>query len=131
MLGAQSHIGPFFNDNTWARPSIEFGFGELTTLFALNLEGGYRTRLASASSNWFTFFGAGLGINFIDRNFSASEMMSRTELDPEDTDTGDFSVDMGLNLIGGIQSRRGLFLELRASAYSQPTLRFVVGYNFY
>ena len=37
---------------------------------------------------------------------------------------------VSLNLLLGIQSRGGMFLELRGTAYSQPHIRFVVGYNF-
>ena len=35
-------VGPFFNENVWARPNIELGFGEVTTLVAINFEGIYR-----------------------------------------------------------------------------------------
>jgi len=37
---------------------------------------------------------------------------------------------VGFNFLLGIQQREGMFLELKSSAYSLPTIRFIVGYNF-
>src|SRR5690606_8279383 len=39
--GVHATMGPFFNDDIWFRPNAEFGFGEVTTMFAINLEAIY------------------------------------------------------------------------------------------
>ena len=38
MLGVHAQAGPFFNPDVFLRPNVEFAFGEVTALFALNLE---------------------------------------------------------------------------------------------
>jgi hypothetical protein len=124
MLGAQAQIGPFFQDNMWGRPSLELGFGEVTTLLGINLDGVYRLPVTPATGRWSSFFGAGVGFNFINRGFSDQE-------DDERFDFDDFIFDAGLNLMAGVQARSGMFIELRAGVYSEPHLRLVLGYNLW
>lgn len=131
MLGAQAQFGPFFNQNLSFRPSLEFGWGELTTLVAVNLEGTYRLPGASPSSRWTTYLGAGPGFNFSKRSFS-TEGEPSDEVD-EESDRFSFSdldLDTGFNVFIGMQSRGGMFLEVRATAYSTPHMRFTLGYSF-
>lgn len=124
MIGAQAQLGPFFDDNIWARPNVEFGFGEVTTLIVINLDGVYRIPVSPSNGRWATFFGAGIGFNFVNEGFAGED-------DGERFDFDNFSFDAGLNLMAGVQSRSGLFLELRAGVYAEPHLRFVFGYNFW
>jgi hypothetical protein len=123
MFGAHTQLGPFFNENVWARPNLEIGFGELTTLLAFNFEGIYRLPIVSRTSRWSIYAGGGPALNWSHRNFEE-------ETDRGKIDFGDLDLDVGFNFLIGVQSREGLFLEMKTSAYSIPTLRFAIGYNF-
>jgi hypothetical protein len=123
MFGAHTQLGPFFNENVFARPNLEIGFGELTTLVALNFEGVYRLPVVARTSRWNIYAGGGPALNFSHRNFVE-------ETDRGKIDFGDLDLDVGFNFLIGIQQREGMFLELKSSAYSLPTIRFIVGYNF-
>jgi hypothetical protein len=125
-IGAHGQIGPFFRDAVWARPNIEFGFGEVTTLIALNLEGIYRVPITDRASRWAVFFGGGPGFNFYDRGFEDEDV----GIGEEPTRFDDFDFDVGLNLLMGVQTRGGTFFELKTGIYAKPTLRFIIGYNF-
>jgi len=124
-LGAHTQIGPFFGQNVWARPNIELGFGEVTTLVALNFEAIYRLPVTQREGTWTVFFGGGPSFNFIDQGFEDA-----TGDDVEATRFDEFSFDTGFNLLMGVQSRSGLFLEMKSGAYSAPHIRFLVGYSF-
>jgi hypothetical protein len=123
MFGAHTQLGPFFNENVWARPNLEIGFGELTTLLAFNFEGMYRLPVTSRASRWGMYAGGGPALNWSHRNLVE-------ETDRGKIDFGDMDLDVGFNFLLGIQAREGLFLELKSSAYSIPTIRFEIGYNF-
>jgi RNase P/RNase MRP subunit p29 len=125
MIGVHAQVGPFFNSDVFLRPSVEFGFGEVTALFGLNLEAIYRLPITSRQGRWTSYVGAGPGFNFIHQNFDKTTNGKRI-------DFGDFHSDTGLNILGGLRYRSGTFMELKTSVYtdSAPTLRFIVGYNF-
>jgi hypothetical protein len=123
MFGAHSQLGPFFNENVFARPNLELGFGELTTLVALNFEGVYRLPVTQRTSRWNMYAGGGPALAFSHRNFVE-------ETDRGKIDFGDLDLDVGFNFLIGVQAREGMFIELKTSAYSLPTLRFAIGYNF-
>jgi hypothetical protein len=128
MIGTQAQVGPFFSRDVFLRPSVEFAFGEVTALFGLNLEAIYRLPLTSRTGRWSAYVGAGPGFNFIHRNFESSTGGAGGSR----IDFGDFKSDTGLNILGGMRFRSGMFTELKTSVYSDyaPTLRMVVGYNF-
>jgi hypothetical protein len=123
MFGVHGQMGPFFSENVFARPSFELGFGELTTLVALNFEGVYRLPVVAKTSRWNIYAGGGPALNFSHRNFVE-------ETDRGKIDFGDLDLDVGFNFLIGLQTREGMFLEMKTSAYSLPTLRFAIGYNF-
>jgi hypothetical protein len=123
-IGAQAQLGPFFENNLWARPNLEFGFGEVTTLMVINLDGIYRLPVTAPNARWASFFGAGIGFNFTNRGFEGEDDGERFNFD-------DFIFDTGLNLMAGVQARSGMFIELRAGVYSEPHLRLTFGYNFW
>ena len=126
LLGVQAQVGPFFHRDISFRPSVEFGFGEVTALFALNPEVIYRLPLSSRQGRWSSYVGAGPGFNFIHQNFE------RVDGGGKRIDFGDFHSDVGLNILGGIRYRSGMFAELKTSVYTDysPTLRLIIGYNF-
>jgi hypothetical protein len=121
-FGVQSQMGPIFNPRVLFRPNTEFAFGEVTDLVALNLEGIYRFSNAERRGIWTPYVGAGPAMIFIHQNFQAGRQI----------DFGNFDYETGLNILAGMQSRRGTFLELKTSLYSGPApkLRLIVGYNF-
>ncbi len=122
MFGVHSQMGPIFSSNVFFRPSAEFDFGEVTDLIALNLEAVYRFPRSSERRNWTPYVGAGPALTFLHQNFQ----MGR------DIDFGNFDFDVGFNILIGMQSRRGTFVEAKTSLYSRPApvLRLIVGYNF-
>jgi hypothetical protein len=125
-IGFHGQVGPFFNSNFFARPNLEFAFGEVTDLIGLNFEGIYRVPVTNRLSRWSFFMGAGPSVNFTKRGFTNEDMD-----DPEDVvDFDEFHMDLGLNVLAGVQSRDGIIVELKATAYGVPHMRFIIGYNF-
>jgi hypothetical protein len=121
-FGVQSQMGPIFNPRVVFRPNAEFAFGEVTDLIALNLEAVYRFSAAHRTGDWTPYIGAGPALIFIHQNFEGGR----------DIDFGNFDYETGFNVLAGVQSRRGTFLELKTSLWSGPApkLRFIVGYTF-
>ena len=125
LIGAQMQVGPFFNSDVFFRPNVEFAYGEVTALFALNPEVIYRLPISSRQGRWSAYVGVGPGFNFLHQNFERNG-------DGKRIDFGDFHSDVGLNVLGGIRYRSGMFMELKTTVYADPspTLRLIVGYNF-
>jgi hypothetical protein len=121
-FGVQSQIGPILHPRVVFRPNAEFAFGEVTDLIALNLEAIYRFPAASRRGNWTPYVGAGPAMIFIHQSFQSGRQI----------DFGNFDYETGLNVLAGMQSRKGTFVELKSSLYSGPApkLRVIVGYNF-
>ena len=69
LFGVQAQVGPFFGDNIYFRPNVEFAFGEVSALFGLNPEFVYRLPLSSRQARWSTYFGMGPGFNFLHQKF--------------------------------------------------------------
>jgi len=122
-FGVLTQLGPFFSENFWARPNVDFGFGEVTKMIGLNFEGAYRLPVTSRRSRWNVFLGGGPALNFGRRSFEDVES-------GQEIDFGDFELDVGLNLLLGVQTRSGFFMELRSTAWAAPHLRFHVGHTF-
>lgn len=120
-VGVHARVGPFFQDDVWFRPNLEFAYGEVTTMVALHLEGVYTLPIVSADSRWSPYVGAGPALTFSRRSF---------EDEDEDVDVSDFDLDAGFNILAGIEHRSGLFLELKGTAYAVPVVRMLVGFSF-
>jgi len=125
MFGVHTQVGPIINRNVFFRPNVEFAFGEVTDLIAVNLEAIYRLPVTARGKTWSAYFGAGPALTFLHQNFERSQGQGR------DIDFGNFDYDTGFNLLAGIQ-RRHTFFEMKTSIYAQPapTLRLILGYNF-
>jgi hypothetical protein len=123
LFGIQARLGPFFSRDLFFRPNVEFGFGEVTKMFGINLEALYRLPFTPRYGRWSAYLGGGPALNFVHRNFEEAASGA-------DIDFGDFTFEGGLNLLGGIQYRSGMFLEMRATAWSRPTVRLILGFNF-
>ena len=124
MIGAHARLGPFFSRNLSFRPNVEFGFGEVTKLFAINLEGIYRLPLTEPRSRWSIYVGAGPNLTFMHRNFEEAAAGENG------IDFGEFKFNAGLNILTGVEFRNGMFFEIKATAYTGPHLRLLVGYTF-
>jgi hypothetical protein len=122
MFGIHSQMGPIFHPRFQFRPSAEFDFGEVTDLIALNLEGVYRFATPYKGGRWIPYIGLGPALIFIHQNFQQGRAI----------DFGNFDYETGFNVLAGVQSRRGTFVELKTSLYSGPAprLRLIVGYTF-
>ena len=101
-------------------PNLEFGFGDHTTLIALNPELVYRFEPAGGS-DWGFYAGGGLGVNFYSwdtgwHNGSGSDTL------------------LGLNLLGGatrrLRSGNDLFFEVKLGLADSPTGKIGVGVTF-
>jgi hypothetical protein len=126
LFGVHAQLGPFFHRDVSFRPNAEFAFGEITDLIALNLEAIYRLPISPRRGRWSPYIGAGPGFTFLHQNFERKAGSGR------DIDFGQFDFDTGLNILTGVQFRRGTFVEIKSSVYSRPapTLRLIFGYNF-
>jgi hypothetical protein len=122
MFGVHSQMGPIFSSRVFFRPSAEFDFGEVTDLIALNLEAIYRFPRTQDRRDWSPYVGAGPAFTFIHQSFQAGR----------DINFGNFDFDAGFNILAGMQSRRGTFVEAKTSLWSRPApvFRLIVGYNF-
>jgi len=125
LIGATGQFGPIFSPDLYFRPGVEFGWGEVTTLVALNPEVVYRLPLAARDGRWTTYVGGGPGFNFIHQSFNRTGGGSSVNFHA-------LHDDATLNILGGIQHRSGLFTELKTSVYAQtaPVLSFTIGYHF-
>jgi hypothetical protein len=125
LIGVQSQIGPFFNPNIYFRPNVEFAYGEVTALFAVNPEVIYRLPLNSRQGRRSAYVGIGPGFNFTHQKFQGVAGSSRI-------DFSNFSADSTLNVLGGIRYRNGMFAEIKTSIYASPSpvFRLIIGYNF-
>jgi hypothetical protein len=140
MFGAHGTFGPIFSPGVQVRPGIEFGIGEVTTLFGINLDVLY-TLPGTTGGSWSPYIGAG-------PNFSLSH---RTFEDDTETTTGttattsagntttttrnrfnfsDTDFDGGFNFIAGARRTNGLFIEMKATAYGVSNVRLLAGFNF-
>jgi hypothetical protein len=128
FLGLHAQLGPIVK-GLWFRPSYEFGFGEVTKINSFNFDFAYypdltlRGRGTNRADFWNVYFGVGGAYHLSHRNFEEEDV---------NIDFGDWESNGGLNVFMGMSKRSGLFVELRASAYSEtnPTIKFVVGYTF-
>jgi len=119
MFGPQAQFGPFFSKNLLFRPNVEFGFGEVTYMFAVNGEAVYRFN-TTFHSQWTPYFGLGPSFNFINHAASTNTVSF-----------SDFAYKAGFNVFVGGQKRK-TFVEMKTSLWSgqAPVLRLFVGYNF-
>jgi len=129
VLGVQAQLGPFFGPNVYFRPNVEFGIGEVTALFALNPEIIYQLPATSRRGNWTPYAGIGPGFSFLHQNFERNTSSNSVG---NRVDFGEFHSSTALNILGGLRSRSGVFVELKTSVYASPApvLRIMVGYNF-
>jgi hypothetical protein len=121
LIGVQTAIGPIFSRDFYLRPNVDFAFGELTDMAAINLEGAYRLPITFRHGRWSAYVGAGPGLNFVHQGVGR-----------RDISFSNFDYETGLNVFSGMRFRRGTFVEVKTTlwARSVPTLRLIFGYTF-
>jgi hypothetical protein len=124
-FGAHGTFGPIFHRNVEFRPGIEFGVGELTTTFGINLDVLYTLPGATRQTRWMPYVGAGPNFSLSHRGFESDSTNPTNRFNFSDT-----SFDAGLNFIAGARNRNGMFLEMRATAYGVANVRLLAGFNF-
>lgn len=121
-VGVHARVGPFFTDNLSFRPNVEFAFGEVTGLFAINLEAVYQLP-ATRQGRWTPYLGGGPSFTFIDRGFATNENGREIDFD-------EFTLDGGFSVLAGVEYPNGAFIELKGTAYTIPNIRLLVGFTF-
>jgi hypothetical protein len=119
-IGIHAKFGPFFSRNIQFRPSVDFGYGEITKLFALNGDFIYNLS-ANPGARKSVYFGIGPQFNFVEQSTSGHGV-----------DFSEFHYSNALNILFGLRLRSGVFTELKTSVYASPApiLRLLAGYTF-
>jgi len=150
IFGAHGTFGPIFTPRLTFRPGIEFGVGEVTTEFGINLDVLYRFPGASTTTAWAPYVGAGPNFALSHQGFSTDNSTSGSTTTVTSTGTtttgattgttttttrnrfnfSDTSFNSGFNFIAGARSRSGVFVELKATAYGVSNIRLLAGFNF-
>jgi hypothetical protein len=119
MLGPQIQFGPFFTPHLLFRPNAEFGFGELTDMYAINAEGMYRFG-TTFYGRWAPYLGMGPSFNFVNQSASSGTVSF-----------SNFNYKTGFNVFVGAQNHK-TFVEVKTALWSgkAPVFRMFIGYNF-
>jgi hypothetical protein len=134
-VGAHGMIGPIFRDGIQFRPGVELGLGEVTTLFAINLDVLYTFDNDSRDSAWLPYVGAGPTFGLSHRGFATDDVdhvNGSPVIVAEDRNRFDFSdtdFEGGINFIVGMRKQR-TFFEMRANAWGVSSVRLLAGINF-
>lgn len=130
MFGAHGAFGPIFTRGLDFRPGIEFGVGELTTLFGINLDVLYALPGTAGGARWRPYIGAGPNFTLSHRGFETDDDDDEEDDDRNRFDFSDTDFEGGLNFIAGARHRNGTFFELKATAYGVTNVRLLVGFDF-
>ncbi|HJU44779.1 MAG TPA: hypothetical protein VJ691_18270 [Vicinamibacterales bacterium] len=109
FVGGQYEFAPVA-DRVWLQPNADLGFGDDTTLLAMNFDVVYRKSIGRRST-WTAFAGGGPALNWY--KF-----------------TGSSTTQSGANVVGGVRHAKGLSTEVRLGFLDSPDLRFGVTYTF-
>lgn len=139
MFGAHGTFGPIFTPAVQFRPGFEFGVGELTTLFGINLDVTYTFPGGGGQTRWSPYLGAGPNFTLSHQGFSSDNTSSGSSTTTNSNGTtssnsrfnfSDTSFSGGFNFIAGARNRNGLFVEMKATAYGVKNVRLMAGFNF-
>jgi hypothetical protein len=129
MFGAHGAFGPIFNPSVEFRPGVEFGVGEVTTAFGINLDVLYVLPGTARGARWTPYVGGGPNFSLSHRGFESDDESD----DDEDRNRFDFSdtdFEPGFNFFAGARTQNGMFLEMKSTAYGVSKIRILVGFNF-
>jgi len=118
MFGPEARFGPFFSSRLMFQPNLEFGFGELTDMYAVNGDAAFHFN--KTHSGWIPYLGMGPSFNFVNRSGGNGH-----------TSFSDFHFNTGLDIFAGAQ-RKKMFVEMKTILWANttPTFRIYVGYAF-
>jgi hypothetical protein len=125
MFGAHGTFRPIFIDAVSFRPGIEFGVGEVTTTFGINLDVIYTLPGATTGTRWLPYVGGGPNFALSHQGFSNTDPNQGNRFDFSDT-----SFDGGFNFIAGARSQGRMFVEMKATAYGVANVKLLAGVNF-
>ena len=124
IFGAHGAFAPIFHPRVEFRPGVDFGIGEVTTTFGVNLDVLYR--LPGSTGRWRPYFGAGPNFALSHQNFEVGD-----DVDEENRfDFSDTDFETGFNFIAGARTAGGMFVEMKGTAYGVSNIRLIVGFNF-
>jgi hypothetical protein len=142
-FGAHATFAPVFTPSLEFRPGIEFGLGEVTTLFGINLDVLYTLPGTGRDSRWTPYVGAGPNFTLSHRGFETDEsdhvdattdggtpVVTAADDRPGRFDFSDTDFSGGFNFIAGARSQSGLFIEMKATAWGVSNVRLLAGFNF-
>ena len=134
-IGAHAAFSPIFVPAVEFRPGAELGLGEVTTLFGINLDVLY-TFPGASETRWMPYLGAGPNFSLSHRDVDFDDD-DDVDVDDDDVDDDDSRFDFtdtdftgGFNFIAGARNVRGLFFELKATAWGVTNVRLLAGFNF-
>jgi hypothetical protein len=141
MFGGHGSFGPIFTPRVNFRPGVEFGLGEVTTLFGINFDVLYTFPGGAGRGRWAPYVGAGPNFTLSHKGFDTDET-DKVDTGTTTTTTGTTSTDTpsrfdfsdtdfssGFNFIAGAR-RGGMFFEMKATAYGVSNIRLLAGFNF-
>ena len=109
-FGSQYEVGPIV-DRVWFQPNADIGFGDSATLVTVNMDLVYRHPLAQKTP-WTLYAGGGSALNLY-----RMDGYSRTLA--------------GVNVLGGVAHRNGLFTQVTVGFVDSPDFKLGVGYTFH
>jgi len=133
MFGAHGTFAPIFHRDVSFRPGVEFGVGEITTLFGINLDVLYTLPGATRATRWMPYVGAGPNFSVANRGFefdADDDVESDADDDGNRFDFSDTDFEPGFNFVVGARAQNGLFVEMRATAYGVSNIRLLAGFDF-
>jgi hypothetical protein len=124
IVGAHATFERIFRRPVSFRPSLQFGFGELTTMAAIDLDVLYTFPGATRRTRWAPYVGAGPTFAFRHRSLEGEDD------DGNRFDFGDSDDEIGVNFIVGMRNRNGTFFEMKATASGISDVRLLAGVTF-
>jgi hypothetical protein len=124
MAGGHVTFERVFRPAVSVRPSVQLGFGELTTLLGIDLDVLYSFPGATRRTPWAPYVGAGPTVGFRHRSLEGEDD------DGNRFDFGDFDAEHGFNFIVGMRNRNGTFFEMKATASGISDVRLLAGVTF-
>ena len=124
MAGGHVTFDRIFRPAVSVRPSVQLGFGELTTLLGIDVDVLYAFPGATRRTRWAPYVGAGPTVGFRHRSLEGEDD------DGTRFDFGDFDAENGFNFIVGMRNRNGAFFEMKATASGISDVRLLAGVTF-
>ena len=133
-FGAHATFGPLFGPALQIRPGVEFGLGELTTMFGINVDLLYTIPGFTSDTRWLPYVGAGPNFSLSHRGFDVEDDDDDVPSVGDDErgrfDFSDTDFNGGMNFIVGMRKQTGMVFEMKATAWGVANVRLRAGFNF-